>query len=941
VSDSVGSISVTVNGRDVNLLSLLREVRREMQATDTAATRAGRGLGSNIDAGARQGEAGMLRLQSALARNQAQAGDTEGAIQRLRTALSGITVSTSQTVAVEGQLARLEQAASRAATAVPKTTSALQGLQGVLGAAGLTVGVQQIVAFSQESITLANRTDNAQRSLRALAGTPELYAQALATATAQQRLFGGSLEENISGIQGLITVARSSGVELQRLVDISQRLSVKDPSQGIAGARIALNEALAGDPVSLARRYEIPRAALARIRDESTSAADKLKIIDDYLNNIGITSETVGGAINQETIAFNGLAAAIEKAQIQLGKYLSQKLAPAAVGGTKVLDAVTGGPNQNANLTALIVSLQEYTGQRNQATDANVRFVSSLLDMAGIQSQTTAAQTAEAAAQQAVAEKVAVYQSSVDQLATALASGVISQEQYAQAVAELGAQFQLSGQQAGANGAAIAAQEGATRSAQSATETFTTALDADAQSAVVAEVNAQALAAAKQNLQQAAQAAAQAVLAGGGNIEATAARLANSSSLVDVLTAAYLRLYNAQGLVAGKQRLANQAANTTTLGVANAGSAGRRGAGDDAIAEVAELQRQRTAAAAAERKYQEAVGGTSKELQNVNADLDAATVGSKEYYDLKTQQIELERKLASEQQKAARAGGGRGAKTTAAQKEQEQLLAGQTKYNQESEDLERDHQQTLADIAADGAKKQQEALASLNQTRIRGRADFYRRLADVEDAGQRARLSQQFEAIEQETQQIAQSQGADVAASYRDAAIKAAEAQEDIQKEIKDAQDKGDTGRAEYLAGVLKLQQEADRQELERIRTQGSAVAAETARRYAAEEQQYSEHLDRMALTYQRKFGQTPAGLGAPAPGTPISDVAGSTGAPATAGQPAPVKDTETAGAVASSSSDLAARIGAVESAVREVKAAVDATTGAVRSMTQRGVKVG
>lgn len=225
------------------------------------------------------------------------------------------------------------QSSAAQSAALPRTFAGVtgQGLAQLAGGLGITVGIQQVTQFTLAAGELNRETTKAQNSLRALAGSTEFYGEALAAAREQQRLFGGSLASNIDGITGLVTVSRSSGVELNALIDLAQRLSIKDPSQGIAGARIALNEALSGDPTSLARRYEIPRAALRALRDESTTGAQKLQILDQYLNNIGITSGVVAESIPKETIALNEQNQQLERATIAFGEIISKAQAAGAV----------------------------------------------------------------------------------------------------------------------------------------------------------------------------------------------------------------------------------------------------------------------------------------------------------------------------------------------------------------------------------------------------------------------------------------------------------------------------------------------------------------------------------------------------------------------------------------------------------------------------------
>ena len=288
---------------------------------------------------------------------------------------------------------RLEQAQDRAAQGGSSLGKALSGLQSAAGAAGFAIGAQQVLAFAKSSVDLANSTKQADSALRALAGTPALYGEALAAARQQQILFGGSLQENISGIQGLITVSRDSGIELTKLIDLSQRLAVKDPSQGAAGARIALQEAFSGDPTSLAKRYEVPKAALAALRDESTSSAEKLAILDTYLNKIGITSEVASGSVTKSAQQINMLGASAERAQIALGNMIAP-----AVG--EVAEQVATGIDRLMQGTDGLKAAWEQLALGAQATTAaeNAR-------VAALQAGATSAE-ASAAATAAYAEVV-------------------------------------------------------------------------------------------------------------------------------------------------------------------------------------------------------------------------------------------------------------------------------------------------------------------------------------------------------------------------------------------------------------------------------------------------------------------------------------------------------------------------------------------------------
>jgi hypothetical protein len=244
--------------------------------------------------------------------------------------------------------------------ALPRTFAGFtpQGLNQAAGAFGLaTIGPQvigQTISLGIESGKAALALRETKNSLRAVSGDLTTYNTTLQAARDQQRLFGGTLQENIEGLSGLTITARSSGASLQSLIGLSQRLAVLDPAQGASGARIALNEALSGDPTSLAKRYEIPRAALAKLRDTALPVEERLKVIDSFLNKVGITAESVAGRVDQDALAFRGLNAELEQAKLNAGDNLATAFAGAATGLTRLVGVINGNPEAFAKIKALL-----------------------------------------------------------------------------------------------------------------------------------------------------------------------------------------------------------------------------------------------------------------------------------------------------------------------------------------------------------------------------------------------------------------------------------------------------------------------------------------------------------------------------------------------------------------------------------------------------------
>lgn len=252
------------------------------------------------------------------------------------------------------QIARLQKGTTLAQEFGQSFSGSLNSMIGpaALATAGVTAlfgAVSAGIAAGGEALALREQ----RNSLKAVAGSVNLYAEALSTARQQQLLFGGSIRENIDGIQGLTIVSRESGASLQQLVGLTQRLNLKSPEQGIGGARIAITEALSGNTRSLARRFEIPNDKLKDLGDTSLPVAQRLAAIDTYLAGIGITAEAVAGKVDKDALAFRRLSAELEQVSLNAGDNLASAFGGAATGLARLLGLINQNPKAIAEMRAL------------------------------------------------------------------------------------------------------------------------------------------------------------------------------------------------------------------------------------------------------------------------------------------------------------------------------------------------------------------------------------------------------------------------------------------------------------------------------------------------------------------------------------------------------------------------------------------------------------
>lgn len=374
------------------------QVILQLQQNVAPQVRAAADAYKQLSAEEQKAEQAAIRYAAAVQRANSASNAAAASEQRLAAATANATAAQNR---AEISAIRLANAKDKAAGSGSSLTSTLKGLTSAAGALGVAFGVQQIVQFGISAAQSALSLRETQNGLRAVAGSAEDYQRTLAIARQQQVLFGGTLEENIAGLTGLTITARQSGADLSKLVDLSQRLGKLDPSQGTAGARIALSEALSGDPTSLAKRYEIPRAALKALRDETTSTADKLAIIDNYLNKVGITSEAVSGSVDQTAVTYRQAGAAFDDVKNAVGGFLASALEPAARGFVRLTQGSAGLTEAFTQFNAVRVAGLAYEQAYNAALQSGA-------------SETEARAAAEAAYTQAAQQAAPAVQAKTD-----------------------------------------------------------------------------------------------------------------------------------------------------------------------------------------------------------------------------------------------------------------------------------------------------------------------------------------------------------------------------------------------------------------------------------------------------------------------------------------------------------------------------------------------
>lgn len=304
------------------------------------------------------------------------AGDHARALKLIQTELGRTATDTVRYNSLLAQQSRIQAQIARQKPPTPPSPSPgggigefLGGAKSLLGGAGIALGAQQVISFTAESIKMANALEKTKSTVLALSGSQQRFNEVMEIARRGQQLYGGTLDETLRGLGSLVNLSNRTGTSLTQLDNVSRRLAVVDPVQGIEGANIALKEFLSGSgaeaATSLARRFELPKKAIAALAKEGTSAKDRLQALDDLLAKQGITQEVLANRANTTAATYDRLGVTIDDAKLKFGAWTSEGLEPAAKGLDRLIQAALGSRKAIAELREVVFREGQKEAERN------------------------------------------------------------------------------------------------------------------------------------------------------------------------------------------------------------------------------------------------------------------------------------------------------------------------------------------------------------------------------------------------------------------------------------------------------------------------------------------------------------------------------------------------------------------------------------------------
>jgi len=898
---SGGTITVRIQGQDVGLSDLLTRINQQMQTSGQTARNYASQM-AQINPALKSADSELARYAQSLASVAKAQGDTVGSQKLLAEALQQITPATTSANQVMLQLQNsLNQQEKAAQKTVNSNQQLASGLTVLVGA--YAIGTKVVREFS-EVIGVGNELEKTLTTFRVLSGSAQEYQSNLALARNQQSLFGGSLNDTVQGMSEFANLSHRTGIEVNRLTNLARALATVDPAQGFKGASIALKEFLSGDNItSLARRFEIPREALASI-EKLTDKKAQFEALTVALQKFGISEELVAAQAGTTAVSFDKLSGSAADAKASIGQFLAgvfeekakeltglmQQIATGmdalaskadtlkgftgkifdqtSTGGLDAFNAKIRATNDAIDSSAGIFSV--FVGHLQELTPAQYAVVQALIATGSSAEDAFAALNKNADAldhiRSATASAVAWYgigAAQAQEFAIATSKVAVSSEEasgfaigLAQAVANglpieqaMIALQQFKANQLVVTAAAQAAATQVTEEGLQATTLFTQKLTEEAEAKALSTVQGDALKLTQEQLMTAALAAAQGMGATTQSAQILAGQFGITAASAYNLIAALAQLEVAKakqalGVRAGGANEREDRLGTNEQIIARAKEA-------DLAKKLAEVQQANALAAAS------AAGKVELEKDALNR-LNKGTV---DYEKQLGKVAAAERALAAEREREAKKRGG-APKLTPNEKINTKLLDDQDKFNDKFEDAEQKHWDKVADIYAKFNEEQQKQFAKNEVSKRRSRADFYSGLQDAPAGVDTQKFAAQYEEAFAQAQKIAQSGKAKLANEFLELRQKQIEEMKSLDAEaakISEGQKEGKISKKDaeaqlaYLNGRRKLIEDAQREEQQLLISNGDENVNKLNEQLTAEEKAYNDQVDSIALSQERK----------------------------------------------------------------------------------------
>ncbi len=253
---------------------------------------------------------------------------------------------------VEGRFVKLEKAGNESMKKVGSSglsmgnvlSGAVGGAFVALAGAALNFGTQAVSAFAnvvKSSVSAANTFDVTRRKFISIFEGREGEADAVMDFVSQRASkMGLDMNEALSISRSFIPDVKGTEDPLGTIEDllVSVRgLTEEDPFQGIAGARIAIDEAMSGSLSSLRRRFEFTKAELDIVKASQVELGEVAGTVAGLNKVLARRGFDIGALKGSFTQNLGEMRFALGKLQVDMGKPIAEEMNESMMGLNQLL----------------------------------------------------------------------------------------------------------------------------------------------------------------------------------------------------------------------------------------------------------------------------------------------------------------------------------------------------------------------------------------------------------------------------------------------------------------------------------------------------------------------------------------------------------------------------------------------------------------------------
>lgn len=203
------------------------------------------------------------------------------------------------TTSLNSQLSRSQRVARLAGDSLKTVGSMAKGASngvlnlksGLLGVAAAAGGAYSAIKIFENTVGEAMMFENSSIMIDAMFDDKKAskqYMNMMQKWAVESPLMNS---QDIFGNSKSFIALTKNNKELKEMWSLAERLIAVDPMQGVEGAVFALREFFSGDIISLARRFELDKGKLKKLKD--LDMKDQIKGLNKYFESMGMTQKLI------------------------------------------------------------------------------------------------------------------------------------------------------------------------------------------------------------------------------------------------------------------------------------------------------------------------------------------------------------------------------------------------------------------------------------------------------------------------------------------------------------------------------------------------------------------------------------------------------------------------------------------------------------------------